>query len=258
MKYFIVFIIIFEFLDAADYPPKNTFIKFETGSSFVFIQMDNKNDVLSIISEANVPIKQDGSYCYLPDEIYKKYSHDNTLDIPDKYCQDKPPYKNIVKKFHTVMDTKKWIPTNVKDTSIKPFAIPCDNIPYEMYHFLDHYGIITNEVKKFNQKINFKNNLIELNIIGEGIRSHGMCSAIASNTINLKINDHSFLDDIIMEKCFSKSIDKIEIDFKKNIVTLYLYDLLEGKSIEKLAIPFNYFFKNKGIEYVPDEDEIKF
>ena len=260
MKYMLVLLLVFNFLKANDQFSKisnKTYVQFNTGSSFVFIAEDKKNNVFTIVSEANVPVKADGSYCYLEGKIDKNFP--DHKHIPDKYCKGKPPYKNIIKTYHTVFDKFMVYPRYNDDMKyVKPFPLP-NNLSNDMLNFIDYYGNIGNKTQNFKQKFHLKNNtIIGLTIVSLGTRSHGQCSSISSHLISLKVNNHIFFKEILTDKCIGYNIDKIKINLKKKIVTLNVMDTLESEKTKTLTIPFSYFIKKNGMEYITEDEFYRF
>jgi len=187
-------------------------VLFETGSLFLFIQEDAKNQTISFIQDSMPIVKNDGSYCYISDDIFDKY--EDTSIIPDTLCKNLPPYKLITKIFN---------PINIK-----------------------------NKLKISKETIDFMGNEIDYIIDGYPSSSYGTCGSVASVEFSLKVNEITFFHESLLEKWCSTNINinKIDLNFKTKEVTLLLsYANLsrENEKFEKiksLKIPFSYFEKN--------------
>ena len=243
MKYIFIIILISVNI-IADMSKNEKFVKFETGSSFVFIQIDKANDIFSIISELNAPIKHNGAYCYLPDDIYDTISFEK---ISEKYCKDTPPYQNISKEFQTVMNDLVVYPR--KDTGIKPFIVNENNVSDEMLQFFYQYAVVSNRTQELNETFTVNNNFIELKVTGKGSSNIGLCGAVPANIVDLKINGHQFFDSLYMQNCYGNDIKRIKINLKKRLITIYAYD--DNAEIFSFNLPFKYF--KKAVSSLADE-----
>lgn len=191
---------------------QNNTVLFGKGSLYLFVQEDIKNQTISFIQDSMPIVKSDGSYCYLADEIFKKYP--DAYKIPDYLCKDIPPYKNIIKTI---------IPINIKE-----------------------------ELKVSKETINFMGNKIDYVVDGYPSSSYGTCGSVASVEFSLKVNGITFFHDSLLEKWCSTNINinKIDLNFKtKEVILLLSYaNLIEGnekfEEIKSLKIPFSYFEEN--------------
>lgn len=187
-------------------------VLFETGALFLFIQEDTKSQTISFIQDSMPIVKNDGSYCYISDDIFNKY--EDTSIIPDTLCKNLPPYTPITRIFN---------PINIK-----------------------------NELKISKETIDFMGNKIEYILDGKPSSSYGMCGSVASIIFSLKVNGITFFNDSLLEKWCSTNINinKIDLNFETKEVTLLLSyaNLIEGnekfEEVKSLKIPFSYFEKN--------------
>lgn len=196
-------------------------VLFETGSLFLFIQEDTKSQTISFIQDSMPIVKNDGSYCYISDDIFNKY--EDTSIIPDTLCKNLPPYTPITRIFN---------PINIK-----------------------------NELKISKETIDFMGNKIDYIIDGKPSSNYGICGSVASIEFSLKVNGITFFSDNYLEKWCSSNINinKIDLNFKTKEVLLSLsYANLIGtneklEDIKFVKIPFSYFEKNTISHFSPIE-----
>lgn len=201
---------------------EDKYIKFETDTVFLFLQKDIKNSKLVLTQDSLPAVKDNGEYCYITKKIYNEY-----------------------KKEQPVFSYPK-IPDSL-----------CKNEP----PLIKNTKIIKATKK---ESFSFLNNKINLLVDGKYTSGRGMCGTVASVILSLKINGIDFFQDFYMENwCGTNvNVDKIEVDFSKKQVQLFLsYANLIGinekfEEIKFVKIPFSYFEKNT-ISYLSLSDLAK-
>lgn len=187
------------------------YVKFETDTVFLFLQKDLNSSQLILTQDSLPAVKNNGKYCYVTDEIYNKFKKTNEAVISYPKIPD------------SLCEDK---PPLIKNSKIIKATK--------------------------NENFYFQKDKIELKVDGKYVSGRGMCGMVASVILSLKVNGISFFKQLYMENwCGTNvNVDKIEIDFSKKEVQLFLsYANLIGinekfKEIKFVTIPFSYFEKN--------------